>query len=127
MTPLPLLASALLALAPAAAASLTPLDLLPVPPIEAPSLKLQPPAARPTPTPAEPELRWPGFPGLWALGPVLPRALAVRPPGRERGFVWSMPMIAGDENVDRRMPLKAPEPGVDYKLLMNQLALAPAR
>ena len=40
MTALPLLASALLALAPAASASVTPLDLLAVPPIETPSLKL---------------------------------------------------------------------------------------
>lgn len=125
MSPLPLLASSLLALAPDPRPAL---DLTLVAPIEIPRLKLRPEAAPERPVPFSPEC-WPGFPGLWPLGAIDPSAFAdkLRDRNGHRRLIAPMPQVVGDENLDRRMPMKGPDPDVDYKILMKEVALAPAR
>lgn len=122
MPSLPLFASALLALA---TDPLPALDLTPVAPIEAPHLKLRPETPRDRPTPLDPE-RWPGLPGLWALGPILPRTFSTPPRNGPRRLIAPMPQVVGDENLDRRMPMKGPDPDVDYKILMREVPPAPS-
>lgn len=70
----------------------------------------------------------PGLPPI--AGPLSP---AVRvPPGRPAAprrpqYVSRMPVLEPDASVDPHMPIKVPDPRVDYKLSVQEPAVGPAR